>query len=285
MINAVVLDVDGVIVGEREGFNFPDPNNAVIDSLKKLRQSGIFVSLCTGRPAFGIKEIISSAYLNNLHITEGGAVGIDTIDKQVSFQYSLDRKKILEMVRFYLKNDIYIEFYTSTDYFVLKSQVNDLTRKHAIVLQREPQLIDDIAPLLKANDIVKILLASEFDTGKNLIISTFNNKFGKELDLNWTMNANLLPWKFALVTLNGVSKRKGVENISKFLKVPLENILGVGDTMHDWQFIEICGYGATLEGSDKKLMELVSKKNERGFIGGNVNENGILDILKHFGLI
>ena len=95
----VVLDVDGVIVGEREGFNFPDPNNEVIYSLKKLRQSGIFVSLCTGKPAFGIEKIITDAYLNNLHIVDGDAPSIQILDRVIG---TMMAKLQIKLAKIYL---------------------------------------------------------------------------------------------------------------------------------------------------------------------------------------
>ena len=33
----IILDIDGVIVGEKIGFNSPDPHRDVIEKLKKIR--------------------------------------------------------------------------------------------------------------------------------------------------------------------------------------------------------------------------------------------------------
>lgn len=286
MIKAVVLDVDGVIVGDKEGFNFPFPHKEVIESLRRIRGNGIFVSLCTGKPAFAIEKIIRDAYLNNLHIVDGGATGIDPIDKQVSFQYTIDISKTLPLVHFYLQNNIYMELYTSTEYFVLREQVDNITRLHSHVLQREPDLVDDVDSFLNQKKIVKIFLLAENDEQKNFITQSFGEKFGQDLDLGWTTNPNIRGWQLGLVTAKGISKGKGVENISKYLNVPLDSILGIGDTMHDWEFIKICGYGATMANANEKLKELVLQKGkERGYVGSDVNENGVIDVLKHFGLL
>lgn len=282
----MVLDVDGVIVGDQEGFNFPHPHEEVIESLKKVRQKGIYVSLCTGKPAFAIEKIVHAAYLNNLHIVDGGAVGIDPIDKQISSQYTIEKAKAIELVHFYLLNKIYMEFYTSTEYFVLKSQTNELTHLHSTVLQHEPIFIDDVDSLLKQKDIVKIFLMARDNEQKKFVTQSFAEQFGESLALHWTTNPNMAPWQLGLVTEKGVSKRKGVENISKHLNVPLLHILGIGDTMHDWQFIEICGYGGAMENANEALKELVlGKGTGHGYVGKGVNENGVIDVLKHFGLV
>jgi len=292
MIKAVVLDVDGVIVGDKEGFNFPYPHKEVIEALKKIRISGIFVCLCTGKTAFAIERIIRDAYLNNIHITDGGALGIDPIDKKVSFQYVINSEKILTLAHFYLHYDIYTEFYTSSECFVLKEQafsvegqLHELTMLHNIVLQKEATIVDEIDSILKENDIIKIFLMAKNEEQKKFIARSFVEKFGEDMDIDWTYNPNLKGWQLGIVTAKGISKRRGVEDISKHLNVPLDNILGIGDTMHDWEFIEICGYGAAMENASEQLKELVLEKGRRGYVAKSVNENGVIGVLKYFGLI
>lgn len=285
MIRAVVLDVDGVIVGDKEGFNFPYPHKEVIEALKKIRKSGIFVSLCTGKAEFGIEKIIRDACLNNIHITDGGARMIDPIDKRISFQHTIDSESILPFINFYLRNNVYMELYTSSEYFALRRQISDFTDLHSAVLQRTPVLIDDVDIFLKEKQIVKIFLMARDDAKKDFISRSFAEKFGDKLALGWTINPNTMPWQLGLATAKGISKRRGVEDISKHLNVPLDNILGIGDTMHDWEFIEICGYGATLANACDELKELILRKGDRGYIGKSVNENGVMDIFKYFGLL
>lgn len=284
MIKAVVLDVDGVIVGNIEGVNFPHPNKEVINALKRVRESGVFVCLCTGKAAFAIEKIIYDAYLNNMHISDGGALGIDPIDKKVSFRYAIDKTKGLSLSHFLLKHNIYTEFYTSSEYFVLKRQVNEFTKMHSAVLQREPIFVDDIDFVFAEKDVVKIFPQARNEEEKNFVDKTFKEKFGEDLDIGWTSNPNLKGWRLGLITAKGISKGKGVENISKYLNIPLENILGIGDTMHDWEFIKICGYGATMENASGRLKELILQK-EHGYVGKSVNENGVIDVLQHFRLI
>ena len=43
----------------------------------------MFVSLCTGKGTFAIREIVEAAHLDNLHIGDGGAVVMDFLKNQV----------------------------------------------------------------------------------------------------------------------------------------------------------------------------------------------------------
>lgn len=73
MIKAIITDVDGVIVGDKKGVNFPLPNERVIERLKAIKKSGIPVILCTGKPTYATEDIIRKAELDNPHITDAGA--------------------------------------------------------------------------------------------------------------------------------------------------------------------------------------------------------------------
>ena len=82
MIKGIILDVDGVLVGGKQGYNWPGPNPDVISTLKKLREKEIIISLCTGKGTFAIKEIVEAAHLNNIHIGDGGAIVVDFLNNK-----------------------------------------------------------------------------------------------------------------------------------------------------------------------------------------------------------
>jgi len=56
MIKAIILDVDGVIVGEKIGFNSPYPHPDVINRLKKIRQKGISLVFVLQNPIIQFKK-------------------------------------------------------------------------------------------------------------------------------------------------------------------------------------------------------------------------------------
>jgi hydroxymethylpyrimidine pyrophosphatase-like HAD family hydrolase len=126
-IKAIILDVDGVIVGERIGFNSPWPNLAVTEALKNIRHKGIPICLITAKPSFAIRKIIQDAQLHNPHITDGGAVVIDPIDNVIVKSHTLEKGVSLQVLEMLLKNNIYTEFYTVSKYFVSESQVSEVT--------------------------------------------------------------------------------------------------------------------------------------------------------------
>ena len=107
--------------------------------------------------------------------------------------------------------------------------------------------------------------------------------FKDKLILSWGVHPVALPLQFGIITTSGVSKKDGAYKVAKELKVSFDNILGIGDSTSDWQFMELCRFVAAMGNASQQLKELVRTKGEDfSYIGPCVDENGILDILEYF---
>lgn len=281
-IKGIILDVDGVIVGEKIGFNSPNPHIDVINKLRELRNKGIPISLCTAKPHFSIGEIIKSAGLDNYHITDGGGVIINPINNSIVKKHILDKELVKSILKMYVKNNVYTEFYTVDNYFIQKSQENNITPKHRHILQEDVVMLDDIEEESLKYDITKLMPIALNEDDQVKVTKMFED-LNTGLTLSWGIHPVANPLKFGIITAPGISKKEGAIEISKNMNIPLENILAVGDSTSDWQFIQLCGYGAAMENASNQLKDLVKAKQKRHFyIGGNVDENGIIEILNYF---
>ena len=280
MNKAIILDVDGVIIGNKKGINTPHPHPAVISKLKEVRKSGIPIVLCTAKPAFAIDWEIKNAELNNPHIADGGALLIDN-KGIISKHYPINSNYASTIVKHMLKNNIYVEVYTSNDYFIDTKQKSDWTDKHTFVLQRNPQIVDNLENFAKNNIITKIMIIVADETQKPIGDEHFS-PFAENVNMIWAVHPPILPLQFGFITAKGISKKQAVFDISTLLNIPPENILGVGDSTSDWQFIEECGYAATMGNAEPELKEKVQSKVNKGFIGGHVNDNGVIEIIDWF---
>ena len=64
-----------------------------------------------------------------------------------------------------------------------------------------------------------------------------------------------------------------------------DRIVELAAIVTDWNFMELCGYAATLENGSEEIKRFVKTKGEgRFFIAPHVDENGVLAIFKYFSL-
>ncbi len=283
MIKAIVLDVDGVIVGEKIGFNSPYPHADVINRLKSIKHKGISISLCTAKPHYSIQKIIDNEGLNNLHITNGGGVEIDPIDNIILKKHVIDKKQSKKVIKHYLENNVYTEFYSVDEYFIQENQKSELTKIHIHILQRDPHIVSSLVDEAQKQDAVKIMPIAKDESDKKKLVELFE-PFKNDLTLSWGVHPIALPHLFGIITAKGISKKQAVLEIANSIGVRPEEILGIGDSTSDWQFIESCGYAGAMGNASQELKHLVKTKGNKSYIGKSVDENGILDIFDYFTL-
>jgi len=281
-IKAIILDVDGVIVGDKIGLNSPWPHPDVIKTLKRVKSNGVTISLCTAKPHFSIDKIINDAGLDNTHITDGGGVIIDPIHKRVVKKNLIETQSAKDVIKMLIGEGVYTEFYTGGDYFIQGSQESEITKQHIHILQKKPKVVTSLAEEASLRKITKIIPIANDEQDKQRVAKLLES-FEDRLKVSWGGHPVALPLQFGIVTALGISKRQGAIEISKSVDVPFEKMLAVGDSGSDWQFIELCKYGAAMDNASEELKKLVLSKGEaNSFIGPSVDENGVIEILAHF---
>lgn len=280
-IKAIILDVDGVIVGGIAGLTAPDPHPKIIKKLKQVSKQGIVVSLCTAKGLFAVEKIIRDAKLNNLHVVDGGGIIYDAAKKKAAIQHAFKKDVAQNLISNLIDQKIYLELYTLKNYYIQKEFFCNKTKQHAKILQMQPKKVDSILNICDKYDVAKMTALANTDNEKEKINKLFS-QFSKELDLNWFINPQTPGLNFGVITKKGVSKKQGIIDLSNELGIAFENMLGVGDGISDWEFMEMCKYAATLDNASEQVKNLIKTKKENSFIGPHVDENGLLEILDYY---
>ncbi|MEO6761479.1 MAG: HAD family hydrolase [Candidatus Saccharimonadales bacterium] len=283
MIKGLIVDIDGVIVGSKAGFNFPEPHPDVLARLKGINDSGVTVSLCTAKPYFAVDGIVKGAGLSGLQITSGGGVIVNATDSSTVKSHLLDRDVVRQIVQVCLENDCYVEIFSELEYFAQLSQKSDTTVMHTKIYQRDPIFVDSLLAEVDKQDIVKVMPIARDDQAMDAINKYFSH-FSDQASIGWVSQPAALPWRLCVITAKGISKAQGSHEVAEYYGISTDELLGIGDSTADWQFIEACGYaGATGNASDE-LKRLVKTRGDNSFIGGDVDDNGVLEIFDYFEL-
>lgn len=282
-IKAIILDVDGVIVGDKKGYNAPYPPLEVIKKLKQIREKGIYVILCSAKPYYSVKKIVDDAHLNNIQTALAGAILVDPSSLEITKKHIIESEITVYLTKKFIDNNIYTEIYTTEKYYIQKNQKNKVTELHNFTLSFEPIMVDSLTDQVKKSEIVKILPVTRTVKERQIVDKIFSDYISK-LMIGWSTHPAIKGYFFGNITASGVSKKQSVIEIINLYKIKTEEILGVGDSLTDWDFIGICGYAGAMGNATQELKKLVQSKGKNGYIGKSVNENGILDIFNYFGL-
>lgn len=275
MVKMIVLDVDGVLTGSLHGINFPYPHEDVITALKKVRESGIPVVLCTGKYFPAIEPIILKARLSNPHLTDGGSLIIDPLDNKKPEMIYLDKNIISKIITRFFENNLHIEAFTETGLLVQKGTSEDYLMKRAKINQRESIIVDSLVEEAKKYDVIRLTAVAFSDTEREKAESILK-EFNGVIKAVWTLNPSTPNLQYCIISSPKATKIDSLNKIASQLKISLQDALGVGDTLGDWVFMEKCGFTATMAEAPEELKKLVQ------FVAPSVNDNGILQILDHF---
>lgn len=284
MIKAIITDVDGVLAGSLRGVNFPNPHVDVIAAMKRIHKSGIPIILCTGNYYYSKLPIMKAAELANPHITDNGALVIDPLNDKVISKHGFLKDDGVELIKSLVKEGIYIEVYTDHQYFLQNDQKQPLTEKRKVILQQDPVFVESLAEIAAGEDIIKVNAFLKNEAEKQAARDILE-KLEKTVHGSWTLNPSLPEWNIINITANGISKKFGAIEAITYLGLSFDDVLGIGDTVTDWDFIELCGYGAAMGNGEEKLKELVKSKGPGRFmIAPGVDENGVLEVWREFGV-
>ncbi len=256
MRKIVFFDIDGTLLDEKK--QLPDKTR---ESIKKLRESGVYVAIATGRAPFMFENLRKELGINSYVSLNGQYV---VFENEIVYFNPLDReelKKLLSESRERNHPLVYIDDKT------MKGTVSDnrfIAESLATVQVPHPE--KDETYFLR-NDILQALL---FCNEKSE--APYYDIFNKFHFVRWhPYSVDVLP--------KGGSKAEGIRQMINRLGFKMEDVYAFGDGLNDMEMLREAGTGVAMGNaheSVKKVADFVTKK---------VSENGVWHGLKEIGLI
>lgn len=285
MIKAVILDVDGVVVGGPDGANFPYPGDRVSHALQTLAAKGITVSFLTGKSSFVLTHMVKRLGITGLHVGDGGATVYDPLQNTTVFSAHVPVAPLQAILQTPEGSAVAAYIFTADNYFVRKDHINAFTDLYARVVGRHPVEVSSYDEVY-GREIIKVNLIAQTDEDRSHIEDTLAQYKSGMLHVSpWSRHPALGDAGIKVLTREGVSKYSGVQHLAAQAGFHMEEALGVGDTIHDWEFIEHCGYKGIMANATDELKDKADFNDPNTFLGGHVDEDGVLNIFNHFNLI
>ena len=285
-IDWVILDVDGVLLGEKQGFNYPHPHRKVIEALKAVRESGVQVTLCTGKPAYSLNKIVQDAGLSGPHIADNGGIVADLIGNKTVEKTAIAKSLAQDVLKAFLSAGVYVEAHDGANYYIQKSGFDPkVVEKRTQIMLKEPTVVDSL--LSKAHDVelTKIIAFANDEADRPRVERAFS-EFADTLSFRWNFVPITNPAQYEIITAKGVSKEYAAGRVSELVGRSFDNAMGVGDGLLDWGFMQKCHYVCAMGNAIPKLKELIKTKGEGCYyVAPPVDEHGVIDAFRHFGIL
>ncbi|UFA51115.1 Cof-type HAD-IIB family hydrolase [Deinococcus radiophilus] len=259
MLQMICIDVDGTLVGSSNVVR-----NDVWEALDYIREAGVKLVLCSGRPAFGqARSYAERMQPGGWHVFQNGAsvVRVDTGESLSSAFPAAALSRLLETAT---QTGRLLEIYSDSQY--ASTLRDEEAREHAELLGFPfpplwPSELHD--PVVRAQWLVR---HGELDTVRDLTPSG--------LELHPAGSPRMRETLFVSMTAPGVSKGSAIRSIAQKYGIGLDRCMMVGDGENDLQAMAVVGHTVAMGNAEVAVLAAAQHR------VGHVDEGGLIEALE-----
>lgn len=246
---AILFDIDRTLIPPSREI-YPE----VTHMLQTLHENKITIGVCSGRGYASIKNAILPLFPEeSVHVLAGGALVITTVG-QVLWEHSIPAETLKELKSVIRKSDCAAIF--------MKPDAQYAEGEVLMGIQNHPwnQVGKDLETM-SDEGVGLVYIARPSNAIKSFV---HNNPQLAYKDL--ISNSE---YQYYDITAAGVTKALAVQQWSKQTGIPVEKIIGVGDSANDLEFLQACGYAVAMGNADQEIKAIADK------IIGDVTQKGL----------
>lgn len=266
-IKLAFFDIDGTVVNAAGEISKP-----VRESIHKLKDKNVILSLATGRPIFASRWVIEELQISGPSLLGAGSIIYDPVENKVLHEWELGCDRAKELLYDALEQELHVELYTAFNYYTVA--LNSYTDIHTFYLKQNPEAAD-LNEVLTTQKVNRLLLMGLTETEKEKI----NNLIEKYSDFSWGIGkgATHPDIVFANATHPQATRNWGFDYIVDRLKISPLHVMSFGDAESDKQFISRAGLGVAMGNAPSSVKEVAKA------VCGSVEDDGIaLFLEQHF---
>jgi Cof subfamily protein (haloacid dehalogenase superfamily) len=263
-IQLVVADIDGTFLDSAG-----EPSRGALDSIQKLRQQGIGFSLCSGRGDPGIRPFVELLGLDQPYIVSGGAAIIDPQDRSVISQQCLTQGQLHAVSVHGANAHCDMVFHTPLQLFVVCSDAF-----WQAVCESKWINVGGWQNLFRARTWQEMI------TKPVIRIDFFNQldqlpRLAQEVEnLVENVHAYHMPHNLEISDCV-VDKGAALRQLADFLKIPIENVLSIGDNVNDISMLEAAGVGVAMRNASLQVIR------QADYLAPSCDEGGLASVINH----
>lgn len=274
MTKLLFFDIDGTLLSHR-GFYIP---HSTKKALAMTKAKGNILFLATGRQ-LGSLGSVSGLPMDGVVFCNGAGVRYqgEIIDRHV-IPHEIVSKTVFQAEE---RNGSYTLFNDYASFRNLAAE-NDIIRMARV--QNLPMSFAKMAKEFAGHPFTDYrnedILKMDISFPSEDIMNDFLKSMDPSLFLASTAGYNVSMGKRSgEVTLKGVNKGEAVKRVAELLHVPIEDTYAFGDSMNDYEMIQMAGTGIAMGNAFPEVKEVAD------YVTTSVDHDGIYNAMEHLALI
>ena len=223
-------------------------SNRVKKAIDENIKAGNKIIICTARPRYQTLEVMKESCSDSIIVSSNGSEIYDSNDNKIIFNSFVDNDSVIKMVKYAYSKDIRL-ILTMEDYDYVTKEIRNpnqkLLSKHNYVKElteckvKQCMFIDK-----KSEEIYKI---------KDILSN--NNKLHIVDEINENSSYEE---KWFSVSNSNCSKGNALKIVSKYLNIPIENTIAIGNDKNDISMFEVAGLSVAVANASDDIKSKVN---------------------------
>ncbi len=228
----LIVDVDGTLVNRYGTISDRDK-----EALFRARDAGLQVALSTGRGLQATIGVIDELSLDSYHISFDGALISHPSSSEEIYVNPIGKDLVKQMIDAAHGCHVDLELFTVKHYFVERETWS--TNAHRDFFGVYPTMVD-FHQVCEQERILKggVVPISTEETARAV---SFCRQLDRRLHLSRARTPAYPDIEFLNILAPGVSKGKALEKLASHLRVPLSEVIAVGDGTNDVSLLTTAG--------------------------------------------
>jgi len=261
------VDIDGTLLNKHGAISAEDKN-----ALARVKDSGIQVSLSTGRVLQASLGVINQLSLDGYHIFFDGALVSNPGKGEEIYVEPISEELGRQIVEFIYGNEISLDLYSTTSFFVERETwATDIRRQF---FNLEPTIVD-FTQLWAKERIIKgtLVVRSPEEKAK---ADSFRRHFEGSLSSSRTKTPAYPEVDFINVVTHEVSKGKALETLASHLGIALTEVIAIGDGANDVSLLSKTGLAIAMDNATDELKAVAD------YVTLDVDHSGVAVAIEKF---
>jgi Cof subfamily protein (haloacid dehalogenase superfamily) len=232
--------------------------------VRRICESGVRISLCTGRASWGCQKILEKLKIGGFHIFfDGALVSGETLSEEI-YVRPLD-PKLLRPVRDLAKeHGLTLELFSQSQFYV--DERSRLADVHSRLMSFDP-VVTDLDRVCQQERILLGCLATPISEEKR-VMALFAN-LGKSLRFVSTYHPAHPEIRFINITMAGISKGTALAALIAHLGLKADEVAAIGDGHNDLSLFSNAGLRIAMGNAPPEL------KKAADYVTADVEHDGV----------